>query len=164
MNDQPREELPVLKDFREKKKQDQLPDWILAHLEEYASDPEKARLWDASQFGGYENTPTLLLTTTGRKSGRRVTLPLIYGDDGADQVIVGSKGGAPENPAWFLNLSADPKVDVQVGADRFQAVARIATGPERARLWAKMVGVYPAYTDYQSRTEREIPVIVLTRA
>jgi deazaflavin-dependent oxidoreductase (nitroreductase family) len=164
MSDQRREELPVLQDFREKKARDLLPDWIVEHLETYASDPEKGHLWDGSQFGGHKDTPTLLLTTRGRRSGRTVTLPLIYGRDGDNQVIIASKGGAPENPAWYLNLTADPNVGVQVAADRFQAVARVATGAERERLWSMMVQVYPPYDDYQSRTERQIPVVVLTRA
>ena len=163
MSDQGKEELPVLQDFREKKAQDQLPDWIVAHLEDYATDPEKGHLWDGSQFGGHKDTTTLLLTTRGRKTGRTITLPLIYGKDGDNQVIVASKGGAPENPAWYLNLKADPNVEVQVAADRFSAVASIATGSERERLWKLMAGVYPPYDDYQSRTEREIPVVVLSR-
>lgn len=163
MSGQQDQELPVLTDFREKKAQNLLPDWIVAHLEEYARDPEKGHLWDARPFGGHENTTTLLLTTRGRRTGRTVTLPLIYGRDGADQVIAGSKGGAPENPAWFLNLKTDPNVEVQVAADRFSAVARVAVGEERTRLWKMMVQTYPPYLDYQSRTEREIPLVVLTR-
>lgn len=163
MSDQDKDELPVLKDFRDKKKQNLLPDWIVEHLAEYARDPVKGHLWDGRPFGGYEKTPTLLLTTRGRKTGRTVSLPLIYGKDGANHVIVGSKGGAAENPAWFLNLEADPNVEVQVAADHFSAVAHIATGAERARLWNMMVAVYPSYPDYQSRTEREIPVVVLMR-
>jgi deazaflavin-dependent oxidoreductase (nitroreductase family) len=163
MSDQSRAELPVLVDFREKAKQGLLPDWILAHIEEYTTDPESAHLWDARAFGGSDKTPTLLLTTRGRKTGRLGTLPLIYRSDGANHVIIGSKGGAPENPGWILNLKADPNVEVQVAADRYSAVASIVTGPERERLWKMMVGVYPPYTDYQANTEREIPVVVLTR-
>ncbi len=164
MSNQPKEELPVLKDFHEKMTQQHvLPDWIVQHLAEYARDPVKAHLWDGTPFGGYAKTPTLLLTTRGRKTGRILTLPLIYGKDGSNHVIIGSKGGAAEHPAWLLNLEADPNVEVQVVADKFSAVARIAKGDERTRLWKMMVEVYPPYPDYQSRTEREIPVVVLTR-
>ena len=153
----------ILTETHEKLRQHQLPDWITEHLDEYAREPEKAHGWDASAFGGHQDTPTLLLTTRGRKSGRLLTMPLIYGKAGADYVIVGSKGGAPTNPAWVFNLEADPQVGVQVARDHFDAVARIASGDERARLWEMMVEVYPPYHDYQARTERQIPVVVLTR-
>ena len=156
-------ETSVLIDFREKMSRGVLPEWIVHHLDEYERDPEKGHLWDARPFGGHEKTPCMLLTTRGRKTGRQLTLPLIYGRDGDNVVIVGSKGGAPENPAWMSNLLADPNVGVQVVADRYQAVARVATGAERARRWEMMVDVYPPYRDYQSRTQREIPVVVLTR-
>lgn len=156
-------ETPVLIDFREKMSRGELPQWIVDHLDEYERDPEKGHLWDARPFGGGEKTPCLLLTTRGRKTGRQITLPLIYGRDGEDVVIVGSKGGAAENPAWMKNLLANPNVGVQVAADQYQATARVSSGAERARLWEMMVGVYPPYRDYQTRTKREIPVVVLTR-
>lgn len=164
MSDERKPEPPILTEFHEKAKQHVVPDWIVQHLEEYERDPEAAHNWDGSAFGGHQKTPTLLLTTRGRKTGRMITMPLIYGEDGANYVIIGSKGGAPQNPAWVFNLEADPKVQVQVIRDRFDAVARIAGGEERKRLWEMMVGVYPPYRDYQKRTEREIPVVVLTRA
>ena len=107
--------------------------------------------------------PTLLLTTTGRKSGEARTTPLIYGEDGANHVVVASKGGAPEHPAWFKNLDADPSVRVQVGPDEFAAGARVATGEERERLWKLMSGIWPDYDDYATKTDREIPVVVLER-
>jgi proline iminopeptidase len=78
-------------------------------------------------------------------------------------VIVASKGGAPAHPAWYVNLRAQPEVDVQVAADRFRARARTATGAERAALWKQMAEIYPPYNDYQKRTQREIPVVVLER-
>ena len=88
-------------------------------------------------------------------------MPLIYGKDGDRHIIIASKGGAPEHPAWYLNLVAQPKVNVQVSDKKFHAVARVATGEERQRLWAMMTGVYPPYPDYQKNTDREIPVVVL---
>lgn len=163
MSQSSKSETPVLIDFREKMSRGVLPEWIIEHLEEYERDPDKGHLWDARPFGGNEKTPCLLLTTRGRKTGRQLTLPLIYGRDADDVVIIGSKGGAAEDPAWMKNIQADPYVGVQVAADRYHAVARVATGAERARLWEMMVGVYPPYRDYQSRTQREIPVVVLTR-
>lgn len=163
MSDSRKAEPAILTETHNKLREHQVPDWIVKHLEEYARDPVKAHLWDGSAFGGHKETPTLLLTTIGRKTGRRITMPLIYGKDGADYVIVGSKGGAPVNPAWVFNIESNPNVEVQIVADRFAAVARIATGEERARLWKMMVAVYPPYPSYQERTEREIPVVVLTR-
>jgi deazaflavin-dependent oxidoreductase (nitroreductase family) len=90
-------------------------------------------------------------------------LPLIYGTHGDHQVIVGSKGGNPRHPGWYLNLVAEPAVEVQVGADRFSARARTASGEERAALWDKMAEIWPPYNEYQAKTEREIPVVVLER-
>jgi deazaflavin-dependent oxidoreductase (nitroreductase family) len=105
----------------------------------------------------------LLLTTAGRSSGEPRTTPLIYGRSGDDYLIVASNGGSPEPPAWFRNLSAEPEVDVQVLADRFRARARVATGEEKPAMWKEMVGHWPPYDDYQRRTDREIPVVVLER-
>jgi deazaflavin-dependent oxidoreductase (nitroreductase family) len=111
----------------------------------------------------WNGVPTLLLTTTGRTSGEQRTAPLIYGEDGGAYVVVASKGGAPRHPAWYLNLSAEPAVVVQVGADRFPARARTASADERARLWPLMTSIWPAYDEYQAKTDREIPVVVLER-
>lgn len=163
MSDERNAEPAILKETHEKLSQHVVPDWIVQHLKEYDRDPEAAHYWDASAFGGHEETTCLLLTTRGRKSGNMITMPLIYGKDGATYVIVGSKGGAPKNPAWIYNMEADPNVEVQVARDRFYAVALLASGEERKRLWEMMAGVYPPYRDYQKRTEREIPVVVLTR-
>jgi deazaflavin-dependent oxidoreductase (nitroreductase family) len=141
---------------------DYLPEWIKDHLRRYlASNGEEGHMWDASLGGGTGMVQTLLLTTKGRRSGKSLLLPLIYGEADGAYVLVASKGGAPTHPAWYLNLSANPDVDVQVKADRFHARARTATGDERTRLWDMMVGLYAPYTDYQARTEREIPVVVL---
>jgi deazaflavin-dependent oxidoreductase (nitroreductase family) len=107
--------------------------------------------------------PVLILTTTGRRSGEPRPTPLIYGRHGDDYVVVASKGGAPEPPAWYRNLSDDPNVQVQVKADRFAGRARTATAEEKPELWRTMTEIWPAYDDYQRKTDREIPVVVLQR-
>ena len=107
---------------------------------------------------------TLLLTTTGRRSGEPRTSAMIYGTDGDAFVVIASQGGMPTHPNWYRNLTADPTVELQVGADRFAAVARTAEGEERDRLWSLMTSVWPNFDVYQSRTERRIPVVVLERA
>ncbi|MDB6089857.1 MAG: nitroreductase [Gammaproteobacteria bacterium] len=143
----------------------ELPGWIKDHLSRYlATNGEDGYLWDASLGGGTGMVPTLLLSTVGRKSGRVLTLPLIFGQSGPDYVVVASKGGAPAHPAWYLNLEANPEVQVQVKADKFTARAHTATGAERATLWPKMVEIYAPYADYQKKTDRQIPVVVLQRA
>jgi deazaflavin-dependent oxidoreductase (nitroreductase family) len=140
----------------------ELPDWIRDHLRRYReSDGADGHMWDSKVAGGPGPVPTLLLTTTGRKSRRPLTLPLIYGKSDGGYVIIASKGGAPAHPAWFLNLRDDPTVDVQVVAQKFKARARVASGAERAALWKQLAAIYPPYNDYQKRTEREIPVVVL---
>jgi deazaflavin-dependent oxidoreductase (nitroreductase family) len=148
----------------ELKETPKLPAWIQDHVERYlATNGEDGYLWDASLGGGKGMVPTLLLTTTGRKSGGRLTLPLIFGRSGDDYVVVASKSGAPTHPAWYLNLEAHPEVEVQVKADKFKAHAHAAQGPERARLWSQMVAIYGPYQDYQKKTAREIPLVVLKR-
>jgi deazaflavin-dependent oxidoreductase (nitroreductase family) len=111
----------------------------------------------------WQGTQCLLLTTKGRKSGEPRELPLIYGKSGDDYLIVASKGGADEPPAWYLNLQADPNAEVQVWGDRFKAKARVATPEEKAEMWKTMTAEWPAYDEYQSKTDREIPIIVLER-
>lgn len=103
----------------------------------------------------------LLLQTTGRKSHAAQTTPLIYGKDGNGFVVVASRGGAPTHPAWFLNLSDQPEVRFQVANKKYRGTARATSGAERARLLAMMTGLYPPYRDYQAKTTREIPVVVL---
>src|SRR4051794_34198843 len=111
----------------------------------------------------WNDAPILLLTTKGRKSGEMRTTPLIFvANDGAP-AIVASKGGAPDHPDWYKNLAEDPHVRVQIKADVFDAVARTAEGPERARLWTEALKAWPQYADYQRATDREIPVVVLER-
>ena len=105
----------------------------------------------------------LLLTTRGRTSGQLRTTPLIYRTDDGRWVIVASRGGTPTNPSWFENLRADAEATIQVRAETIPVRADTATGEERARLWSLMTEVWPAYDEYQTRTEREIPVVVLAR-
>ncbi len=107
---------------------------------------------------------TLLLTTKGRKTGRPTTTPLIYEAAGDAYVVIASKGGAPEHPGWYRNLTKDPNVQVQVKDDVFDARARTASGEERERLWRLAAEQWPDYDTYQTRTDREIPVVVLERA
>ena len=108
--------------------------------------------------------PSLLLTTTGRKSGEKFIFPLFYGDtDKGSYIVVASKGGAPQHPGWYRNLVANPEVEVQVGTAKMKARARTATGAERAKLWQEALKFWPPYADYLKKTEREIPVVVLDR-
>ena len=111
----------------------------------------------------WNGAPILLLTTTGRNSGEPRTSALIFGRDGDDLLLVASQGGAPTHPNWYHNLSANPDVEVQVEGDVFPATARTATDDEKARLWSIMTEVWPNYDSYQERTDRQIPVVVLTR-
>lgn len=110
----------------------------------------------------WNGVPTLLLTVTGRTSGRGLTSALIFARDGDDLLVVASKGGAPQAPQWYLNLTANPQVHVQVKAIRTTAIARTATAEEKPRLWKILTDVWPNYDVYQSRTDRVIPVVVLT--
>jgi deazaflavin-dependent oxidoreductase (nitroreductase family) len=112
----------------------------------------------------WKGTTTLLLSTTGHKSGEQRTTPLIYQPHGDDYLIVASKGGAPDPPAWYLNLQKNPDVEVQVRDDVFRARARTATPAEKPEMWRTMTATWPDYDDYQSKTDREIPVVVLERA
>ena len=105
----------------------------------------------------------LLLTTKGRKSGESRTTPLIYEQDGDNYVVVASKGGAPEDPDWYRNLEDEPNVELQVLDEVFPARARTAEGEERGRLWRLVNRQWPDYDSYQTKTDREIPVVVLER-
>lgn len=118
---------------------------------------------DGEEGHDWQGTSVLILTTTGRRSGEERSTPLIYGEHGGDYVIVASKGGAPEHPAWYLNLTEHPDITVQVKADRFAANARTARAEERPELWALMVERWPAYDEYQEKTDREIPLVVVER-
>jgi deazaflavin-dependent oxidoreductase (nitroreductase family) len=113
--------------------------------------------------GSFDRAPVLLLHHVGAKSGQERVAPLLYLPDGDDVVIVASYGGAPKNPAWFHNLKAHPDTVVELGREKRPVRAEVATGAERERLWAAVVELYPAYATYQSRTERQIPLVVLRR-
>jgi F420H(2)-dependent quinone reductase len=112
-------------------------------------------------FGRMGKSPILLLNTVGRKTGRKRTSPLLYVMDGEDFVIIASKGGAPKHPAWYLNLMANPEATVEVGDREVRVEAEVADPEDKARLWQKMVEMYPTYDDYQRKTEREIPLLIL---
>jgi deazaflavin-dependent oxidoreductase (nitroreductase family) len=132
------------------------PGWQQEHARRYAAtNGEDGYLWNG--------VPTLLLTTTGRKTGEQRTTPLIFGQDGGKYMVVGSRGGAPEHAKWFLNLQASPEVTLQVKADKFKARARVATDAEKPALWKIMTGIWPAYDEYQARTKRIIPVVIFER-
>ncbi len=138
-------------------------DWAKDHVERYrASNGADGHIWDnLSAQGSY---PCLLLTTTGRKSQMPRTTPLIYGRDGENYVVIASQGGRPTHSAWYLNLAATPQVELQVGADKFSAVAHSAVAGERERLWDMMRDVYPLFDEYKAKVgdAREIPLVVLT--
>jgi deazaflavin-dependent oxidoreductase (nitroreductase family) len=128
--------------------------WVREHSERYAETGGE----DGHEWNG---APTLLLTTLGRRSGQPRRQALIYGRDGGNYVVVASKGGAPANPLWYENLVAHPQVRLQVKDEKFTARARDATPEERPRLWQLMTGLWPAYDDYQAKTKRQIPLVVL---
>jgi len=132
------------------------PGWQQAHARRYIeTDGQDGHIW--------EGVTTLLLTTTGRRSGQPRTTPLIYGRAGDKYLIVASRGGAPAHPSWYDNLVAQPVVQVQVMADRFKARARTATPAEKPALWKTMTAIWPPYDEYQKRTAREIPLVILER-
>ena len=130
-------------------------DWVAEHTRTYLA---------SGGTEGHESNGvyTLVLATTGRRTGEPRRTCLIYGTSGDDFVVVASKGGADEDQAWFKNLQAEPSVGVQVGTRRFTARARVATAAERDRLWARMVGIFPRYDEYARKTDREIPIVLLT--
>ena len=139
-----------------------LPQWIADHIELYLKDPDKAHMWDSSLGGGSGMLPTLLLITKGRKSGEDRPLPLIYREIDGAYVVIGSKGGAPDHPSWFLNLEAEPNCTIHVGPQQYQAKMRVAEGDERAAKWQALVDINAPFADYQvSAGDREIPVVVL---
>ncbi len=124
---------------------------------------KRYRETDGAEGHDWRGAKVLLLSTTGRRSGQERTTPLIYGTRNGDYVVVASRGGADDHPAWYLNLLDEPEVKVQVRGDRFAARARTATGDERSELWEAAVQRWPAYDDYQAKTKREIPVVILER-
>lgn len=137
-------------------------DWYKDHIRTYReTDGREGHYIDLSELGGIERAPTLLLKTIGRKSGKEFIMPLVYGRHGDDYVIVASYGGAPQHPAWFLNMQAAEEIAFQVGEQHFVGSWRVAEGEEHDAIWAHMLTVHPAYADYQTKTTRHIPVIVL---
>jgi deazaflavin-dependent oxidoreductase (nitroreductase family) len=113
--------------------------------------------------GPFAGAPLLLLTTTGAHSGAKRLNPLMYTKDGDDLVVLASKGGRPENPAWYHNVVANPRTTVEVGTEKFAASARVAQGEERDRLFDAQATQYPQFAEYQQKTTRRIPVVVLHR-
>lgn len=113
-------------------------------------------------FGRYGAAPMLLLDHVGRKSGERRTTPLLYLEDGDDLVLVASRGGSDATPAWWLNVRERPHTTVQVGGERRAVTARQATPEEKRRLWPRLVEMYPDYATYERRTDRDIPVVILS--
>lgn len=121
------------------------------------------RLTGGRVGGKVAGLPVLLLATTGRKTGTQRTVPLGYFEDGDAYVVVGSKGGAPQHPAWYLNLEAHPEVGVQVGSEQRQMRARRASPEEAERLWPRILALAPGYAKYRAKTSREIPLVLLER-
>jgi F420H(2)-dependent quinone reductase len=111
--------------------------------------------------GRMMNSPVLLLLTTGRKSGKERTTPLLYLRDGVNYIMVASNGGTAGDPAWWLNLQRDPEAIVEVGGSRLRVRAEEVKGEQKRRLWRRLVEMYPLYESYRRRTDREIPVISL---
>jgi proline iminopeptidase len=140
-----------------------LPQWMIDHANRYlSSGGAEGHMYKVTPPGYAEmNVPSLLLTATGRKSGEKFIFPLFYGQHGNGYIVVASKGGAPEHPGWYRNLLAHPEVEVQVGTKKLKARARTTTGAERTRLWEQALKFWPPYADYQKKTRREIPVVVL---
>ncbi|MEH0974306.1 nitroreductase family deazaflavin-dependent oxidoreductase [Micromonospora sp. CPCC 205546] len=132
-------------------------DWVASHVRRYVAT-------DGADGGKYHGYDALLITTRGRRSGTLRRTALIYGRDGDRHLLVASNGGAARHPNWYLNLCAEPQVEVQVGAEKFRGTARTATAEERPRLWQAMTEVFPTYARYQKETDREIPVVIVERA
>jgi deazaflavin-dependent oxidoreductase (nitroreductase family) len=131
--------------------------WVARHIRSYVeTGGKKGHRWNG--------LPTLLLTTRGRKSGKLRRTALIYGQDGDRYLLVASNGGAPNHPAWYLNLVEHPQVEVQVGPDTFAARARTATARQKPKLWRLMAAIFPQYERYQAKTSRDIPVVIVERA
>jgi len=137
--------------------------WKDDHLGMYLrSGGAEGHIVDVSDIGGHRFTTTLLLKLIGRKSGIERINPLIYGDIGGEVVIVASKGGADQHPAWYLNIKGSQQIAFQIATQAFQATWREPEGAERARVWDFMVGVFPPYKGYQASTSRQIPVVMLS--
>ena len=137
------------------------PDWVNRHLDAYLKTGGKiGHLVDFTPQGA-QRTPCLILRTTGRANGEPLHLPLIYGTDGGNFVVVASDDGAPEHPGWLLNLQADAKVKFQVAEAKYMGTATIVSEPERSRLLSMMAAIYPPFVEHQKNAGREIPVVLL---
>ena len=137
--------------------------WTARHLEIYVqSGGVRGHILDLREVGGHRFTTTLLLRTIGRKSGTGRIVPLIYGNLGGEVAVIASKGGAPAHPAWYLNLKEGEQADFQIATEAFHATWREPQGAERQTIWEFMLGIYPRYNEYQGRTGREIPLILLS--
>jgi len=130
-----------------------------AHAQLYEASDGRIGKWIGPMSLGQ---PTLLLSVTGRKSGLTRTTPLVYFEDGDNYVVVGSDGAARRDPQWWKNLQQNPLATIRVGRDKFPVKASLATGEERDRLWQIGTRMLPAWAEYQTRTERSLPVVVLT--
>lgn len=130
--------------------------WVATHIRRYVET-------DGKQGHLYHGLPTLLLTTRGRRSGKLRRTALIYGQDGDRYLLVASNGGAPNHPAWYLNLVEHSEVELQVGPHKFIARARTATSEEKPSLWRQMVSIFPQYDNYQAKAGRDIPVVIVER-
>lgn len=131
-------------------------EWVAKHIRRYVET-------DGKEGYLYNGMPTLLLTTRGRKSGKLYRTALIYGEDSERYLLVPSNGGSDDAPSWYLNLVENPAVELQVGAEKFSARARIAASEEKPALWQIMAKIFPRYNTYQKQTDREIPVVILER-
>ena len=125
-------------------------------IEEFRADRDRGG-------GAMKGRPLLLLTTTGAKSGQLRTKPMMFIPDGDRLLVIASNAGAPTHPDWYRNLVAHPEVTVEVGNETFKADATVTEGPERQRLWNRVVELYPFFADHQAKIARQIPVIVLKR-
>jgi deazaflavin-dependent oxidoreductase (nitroreductase family) len=123
---------------------------------------EEFRANDGKVGGPFEGAPVLLLTSTGAKSGEQRTTPVVFQPDGDRMIIFASKAGAPENPAWYHNLRANPTATVEVGSDTVEVQAAVTEGDERERLFSKQKELMPQFADYEQKTTRQIPVVALT--
>jgi len=128
--------------------------WVNTHIKGYVeSDGKKGHLW--------RGLPTLLLTTRGRKSGKLRRTALIYGRDMESYILVASNGGSAHHPDWYLNLTENPEVQIQVEADKLSATARTASSDEKLRLWPVMSKIFPQYEVYQKKASRDIPLVII---
>ena len=140
-------------------------DWKTEHLEMYlSSGGAQGHIMDITPVGGHNMTTHCMIRFKGRKSGKTIITPLIYGDIGGEVVVCASKGGADHHPNWYLNLISGPRVDFQVATQAFRATWREPSGAEREKVWQFMVDVFPSYRTYQDSTSRKLPLIMMKAA